>query len=328
MNFVKFFWKLMSYQCGIVEAGGGGGGNGSPAAWSESIPADQMIDHGGKQISLRELPAVKETPDLTTFVRRFVEKDTELGRRVRIPTAAKEGEAIDPKEIESWRKEHYPKLVRSGLLDGPPEKPEEYGFKQPDGMHPLMKWSDDMAKSAMTALHQAGASKKVADVAFKIHHDFVTGMAAAFGEQSAALEAKQAESLKALQTKWADKYDVNMEVAKRGMARFFKDGEQLRFFNDIVILGADGKPRVSLVDTPEFLEAMQELGALHQEDDAHLRGGDGGGGGGNDPAAEMARAMNEATHPMNAHYKNGSNEWQAWVEKIFKAKYGTAPAQQ
>lgn len=283
--------------------------------WFESLPTDAVIDQGGKQVSLRELPAVKETPDLVTFVKRFAEKDTELGRRIRIPDGSK------PEEIESFKRDHLPKLVKAGVLSGPPESPDAYEFKAPDDLPKYLQFQDGWAKEAAIELHKAGFTKDQAGTALKLHLGFMGRIAKQFEDQERALGEGQTKALDTLKTEWGSKFEENKAIAGRGMKAVFGDnGETLALFNDLVLLGKDGKPR-ALADDPRLMRIFYDIGMHTAEDDGSLRDR-GGDPTVEDPMIEVSKAMNDKSHSMHVDYLRNTEAWRNWTRGMYEKKYG------
>src|SRR6266576_3257834 len=82
--------------------------------WRSSLPTD-----------MQSIPAVKEAADLPSFVKRFNDQSSELGRRTRIP-----GSDAKPEEIKAFKESVY----KAGLWKAPPESPDKYDIKRPDNV--------------------------------------------------------------------------------------------------------------------------------------------------------------------------------------------------
>src|SRR5258708_33740469 len=97
--------------------------------WADELPADIMVQQDGKDVSARDLPFVKESPDVGHFIKKAIDEHREIGSR--LPIKFSDDPTKKVTEIETWRKDHLPKLYQAGILTAPPSKIEEYEIKRP-----------------------------------------------------------------------------------------------------------------------------------------------------------------------------------------------------
>src|SRR6266481_944478 len=130
-----------------------------------SFPATFTVEVDGKATPLRDVPFVKDAPDLHTLIKNGYEAHREVGARIPLKTDGK------PESIEAWRKTNIPTLQKAGLLRTPPSTPEEYGIKKPEGDNPGLVWNEEKGKAFANLLHKHGASKELAEELLKFNQE-------------------------------------------------------------------------------------------------------------------------------------------------------------
>jgi hypothetical protein len=104
-------------------------------------------------------PALAKFPDGPSLARAFLSNERSLrgvSDRVPVPTLGPDGRA-NPEQIKTWREQHYPALVRAGLLDGPPVDPGGYPLQRPQVALADGEWEAIEPGFRQTA-HQLGLS--------------------------------------------------------------------------------------------------------------------------------------------------------------------------
>lgn len=174
---------------------GAGGGqqatNGQQSSsWRDSLPAD-----------LRANPALSNFADVGALAKEHVNLQGLIGRKGIIPPTEN-----DPPE--AWQK-FYDALGR-------PAKPEEYGFKAPDGAPPDVYDPNFAGKFAKWAF-EAGIPKAQA---LKLHDSYVKEAIDGHKAQMASLQATGADMEKALRAEWGAAYDAKVESGRRAFKTF------------------------------------------------------------------------------------------------------------
>jgi hypothetical protein len=111
------------------------------------------------------IPAVKESPDMGSYIKRSQEWQSEIGRMKADPTRI--SLTVKPEEMDGWRKDNLPKLLQSNLL-GPesardillhhkliPESHDKYEVARPDTI-PEQAWSDELVNEYRSIAHKHG----------------------------------------------------------------------------------------------------------------------------------------------------------------------------
>lgn len=233
---------------GAGETGGGGGqaaaGGGGGFDWAATL------GDGGKDL----LPVVqtKGWKGPADAIKSYTELEKTLGAdRIVLP-----GKDAKPEDWDAV----YAKLGR-------PAKPEEYGFKAPQGI-PDGIYDPKFAAWAQTAFHKAGLTPRQAAA---VHDEFVRmsveGHNARVGEIKSKGDAGEAE----LRKEWGGDYDKHVESGRRAAKALGVAAEDLDR-----IEGAIGMPKL--------LKLFASIGGRMGEDTAVGAGG----GGLRDPASELA----------------------------------------
>jgi hypothetical protein len=257
------------------------------------------VEQDGKTVPLRDVPFVKDTPDLVTFAKRGFEAHREIGSRIPVKVSK-------PEEVQAWRKEHLPKLYTAGILEAPPGKPEEYGIAKPEKIPDGFGWNDELSKELATTLHKHGAPKGLAAELLGLYEKALLG-----AEQT--LKTSYDEGMAALKKEHGDKFEERMELGKRLTKAIFKTPEELEFFE-----------RTGMGDHPAFLSVVMRLAPLAQQDSAFLKevSRPAGGMTGDEVRAELGRIMSDKTHPKFAGYWRQDKDVMAYVEDLYKKAYG------
>lgn len=287
-----------------VDGGAGGGAaangvvDGGAQHWSSALAPEFTLDHDGKPTPAKDVPFVKETPDLNTLVKQAYDFKRVIGGGLtKIP-----GKEARPEEVAAWKKENFSKLAAAGLMELAPESADAYKIEMPAGAIEGVTWSNELVSGFKTLAKDMGLTQAQVD---KIIEFDTARMTAAHKTLATTTE----QAVTALKSKWGDKYDVNFEIASRGTKEIFKDDQAaLALFDEI-----------GLSNHPAFLEKMFEVGARMQESDGHLPGGGAAAG---DPKADLATFMadKEKVHKWNSGDQAATAEYETIMKRIHGTK--------
>jgi len=255
--------------------------------WRNSLPPD-----------MQQIPAVKEANDLPSFVKRFNDQSSELGRRTRIP---------DPNKADEF-KAFQDSVRKAGLTvikGNAPESPDAYEIKRPDNV-PEMAWSEKTVGAFKQLAHKWGLPQE----AIKELIDFD---AQRFGELEPVLaidRQKSEQEIQAMAEKEGIPYEDVANNAKTFMERIGVTEDQIK------LLEAAG-----LANHPKLLWIMHEIGQHWQESNG-LTG---------QPTQESRNAKAEAdsiildkNNPRYEAFHRGDAETHAYVQALYrKANPGT-----
>lgn len=164
--------------------------NGQQPSWRDGLPAD-----------LRANPALSSFADVGALAKEHVNLQGLIGRKGIIPPTE-----TDPPE--AWQK-FYKDLGR-------PDKPEEYGFKPPDGA-PQDIYDPNFAGKFAKWAYEAGIPKAQAQ---KLHDSYVKEAIDGHKQQMASLQATGKAMEEALRAEWGAAYDGKVESGRRAFKAF------------------------------------------------------------------------------------------------------------
>src|SRR3989304_958409 len=199
----------------------------------EQIPDTLTVEHEGKPTLLRDVPFVKEAPDLPTLIKTGYDAHRELGSRVRIPTKGADGK-FEPKTLAEFHK----KIYEGGIFEPPPDSPEGYKITRPEKLTDGLSWNDEWAKELATTLHKHGIPVSAVPELLSLHEKALVGT-------SKILKTSFDEGLTAVKKEFGSEYETRRESVKRFTPMIFKTPEELEFFE---VTG--------LADHPTFLTVM------------------------------------------------------------------------
>lgn len=149
---------------------------------------------GDENKSIRENLTLANIKDLPTMAKQVISGESTIGKLTGgRQFAILPNEHSTPEEIDAF----HTKLGR-------PKTPQEYGFGQLPGANP--KFTEKMS----TALHAAGASKRVAEAAAKAYMEFSDEFNKA---QETEAKIADAKGDKAIRDKFGSTYDAEMAAA-------------------------------------------------------------------------------------------------------------------
>jgi len=267
------------------------GSNGAvqPTTWYSSVPPELQT------------PAVKEAPDLPTFVKRFEAQHTELGRaQARIvPDPAKQ-----PNEFKAFQES----VKKAGLsISADPPVPDDWQYTRPEEI-PEHFWFDEDAADFAKIAKQNGISEKAAKELINVHNR-------GFERVAKALDAYTAEAKTAVTNLWKDEgrtYDEMMALATRGIEARFTE-EEYNALHMPMPLG-NGK-MFRPIDSPQILSALAKIGEVFAESRGLT--------GPMTPEARNAKAEADAiimdkNNPRYEAFHRGDAEAHAYVQSLYK----------
>jgi hypothetical protein len=270
------------------------------------------VEQNGQQVPLRDVPFIKESTDIGTFAKRAFDVHRELGSRIPLKV---NGTA----EVESWRKEHLPKLYQAGVLTAPPGKPEEYGITKPSDLPEGLGWSDELSKELATALHKHGVPKAAVPELLALHTKAMLGA-------QTALKTSYDEGMAALKHEHGDKFEERLEQAKRITGHFTKEGQWVPGLIFKTPEEVDFIEKTGLGDHPGFLSIIMRLAPLAMQDSSYLAEmtRPDGAMGGEALRTEIGKIMSDPTHPKYKLYWQRDPGVLKEIEEMYRKTYGDA----
>lgn len=199
---------------------------------------------------------------------------------------------------------------------GVPAKPEDYKFEIPPGADP------GLAKEAAAWMHKNAVPAKSAQ---GVVNDWNAYMAKAAADQTAAVAAKNAAEMTALQTEWGQAFTPNMELAKRATNQFLN--QYLPGTND-----AERKASLEQIErfmgTDKMLKMLQNLGSRLGEHQVINSGSPQGGGAVLAPAEAKTKIAQLMADPVWAKaYREGGMK-SAQFEEMTRLQKMAYPAEE
>lgn len=281
-----------------VEGGHTGFMGAVEGGWQSFIPADSMHGEGESAVSLRSHPDIVNAKDIATLSKAYVDSQSELGRRVRIP-----GEDATPEA----RAEFLTKMRDSGVIPKGPDSPAAYEIKRPENLADGLGWSDEGETKLAEILHRHGAPKEMAAELIELQGELMGGAAAVF-------QGSKEDGFKALREEFGDKYEDLSASAARLSKVLFSD-EEAEFFE-----------ATGIANDPRFLGPMMRLAPLAEADSSFLpeRAYATPSMTGDEVRAELVKIQTDKTHPMNAGYWKSDPKVLAHIDELYKKAYGGA----
>ncbi|HEY1268821.1 MAG TPA: hypothetical protein VGH16_16315 [Candidatus Binatia bacterium] len=263
--------------------------------WHSQLPADLTYEHNGKAIPVREAAAIKNMPDLGTLAKSYLDAQSEIGRRVRIP--AKDAKA---QEVASFMQ----RLGQAGFLPAVPEAPDSYEIDQPEYLPAGVSWNDEWVKQARDVFHKNRFTQEQVRAAIELHQQLVGSMASTY-------KASFESGMEALKKDWGSDFSANAELATRaGHFIFGKDQESQEFFD-----------RTGINNDPRFLKIMALIGKHLEGDDGFLAAGRQSAP---EPDDEAQDIMRNPRNPKHDLWKRGDPRTIEYIRELFAKKYPEA----
>lgn len=228
---------------------------------ADLIPDDVMIAHkddkgADVQIKLKEHPSVAKFKDPTNLLKSYIESEKALGSRVAIPDKNSK-----PEDVAAFRKKI-----------GVPDNIDGYKLSEVKDLHKSLSVTPEGTKAFLEVAHKLGIPNEAAD---KLNEWFLKRVSENVTAKEAADTKALTEATALLQKEWGDKFNENLEGAK-------KFAELLGGKEIADKLGADGS-------NPALLRLLYKCStALGEDAIKKLNSGSGAGGGTGDPKKDAA----------------------------------------
>jgi hypothetical protein len=271
-----------------------------PGEWYEALPAELMVENGAEKTSYRDLPFVKESPDLGHFVHKALENHKELGSRIPL-------RVTKPEEVEAWRKEHLPKLYTAGILEKPPGSPDEYEIKRPDNIPEGLNWNEEGIKSLKEILHKHGVPKAAAADLVGLHNSII-------GNVQEVFKTSREEGINKLKAEFGPDYDKKMDQASRLTGLIFKDAAEI-----------DMLEKAGIANHPAFIGVLMRLATFAEQDSSFMQemGRAGSNISGDQVRAEIADIMSNPNNARHKLYHSRDAATMEYIDGLYKKAYGT-----
>ena len=286
--------------------------------WQDDlIPQDATVDVDGAPKPFREIPFVKEAPDVITALRRGYDAHREAGARVpvRIERVRNADGTFGPKAeaVATWRKEHLPKLYEAGIIDAPPLNVEAYDIKRPNDIPEGVAWSDERAKKFGELGLKHGVSKSAMSDFLALHREAVIGtqevLKTSYDEGMAALKKEHGEDLEAV-----------LEDCKRLNDIIFQKPEELELIE-----------KTGIANHPTWLSILARLSKFAKQDSSLVEDMTSSGTRNTGEAnvatqealrREIADIMTNPQNTLYEKYHRGDAQVRADIEKKYEEAYG------
>lgn len=276
-------------------------------AWADELPVDLTLNVDGKEVPARDVPFVKESPDVGHFLKRAWDGHRELGSRLPIKFSDDPTKKIT--EIGEWKKNHLPKLYETGILAAPPGKPEDYEIKRPADIPDGIGWKDEFSTKFAATLHKHGIPKAAAPELLELHKEALLSV-------QQELKTDYDTSMIALKKEFGSEFDSRMEDAKRLTKAIFKSDEESKFFAD-----------TGIGNHPLLLSVLMRLAPFAKQDSSLVNDlaqrGDGTKISGEDAKNELADIMNNPKNPRYEGYHRGDAAVQKYIDELYAKAYGS-----
>lgn len=199
----------------------GGGDGGSAQNWRDSLPADLKAE--------KSLESFKDIGGLArSFVDTIKMRGAPASEFVRLP-----------KDDAGW--ENALKAL------GRPDKADAYAWKRPEGA----AIDEDTVAMLQQAAHKSGLLPRQYESLMSTIHE---SQKAAMDEQAQAAKEAMDQGVAKLKADWKDKYDVEVETAKRGYTQLFPEALREKI------------QAAGLANDPDFVRVMNNVGRSYKED--------------------------------------------------------------
>ena len=268
-------------------------GNTTVADWkpfiTDELKADPIVADWASKASEKDVPALLKS---------YAHLSKRMGGAINLP-----GKDAKPEEVTSLKQ----KLYEAGVFQAPPADPKEYGIVKPEALPDGLGWNDDLATKFAATLHKHGAPKGLAADLLPLYQEAILGAQTVF-------KTDQAAGMASLQKEFGSSFDSRKEAASRMVTEIFKDESELQLFNQL-----------GLGDHPKFLSVLMRLAPSFLSDSSYqANAGQPGSGDGNAPKDELAKIMNDTSHPMHAGYWRQPQDPAvvAHIDNLYKKAYG------
>lgn len=258
---------------------------------TEELKADPIVADWASKASEKDTPSI---------IKSYAHLSKRMGGAITLP-----GKDAKPEEVQGLKA----KLYEAGIFQAPPADPKEYGITKPEKLPDGLGWNDDLATKFAQTLHKHGAPKGLAADLLPLYQEAILGAQTVF-------KTDQEAGLAALKKEFGEQFDSRKEATSRMIGEIFKDEQELALFNQL-----------GLGDHPKFLSVLMRIAPSYQPDSSYQPdAGQGGGTSGEGPREELAKIMNDKTHPMHAGYWRQPQDPKVveHIDNLYKKAYGGA----
>lgn len=258
---------------------------------TEELKADPIVADWASKASEKDTPSI---------IKSYAHLSKRMGGAINLP-----GKDAKPEEVQGLKA----KLYEAGIFQAPPADPKEYGITKPEKLPDGLGWNDDLATKFAQTLHKHGAPKGLAADLLPLYQEAILGAQTVF-------KTDQEAGLAALKKEFGEQFDSRKEATSRMIGEIFKDEQELALFNQL-----------GLGDHPKFLSVLMRIAPSYQPDSSYQPdAGQGSGTGGEGPREELAKIMNDKTHPMHAGYWRQPQDPKVveHIDNLYKKAYGGA----
>jgi len=258
---------------------------------TDELKADPIVADWASKASEKDTPSI---------IKSYAHLSKRMGGAINLP-----GKDAKPEEVQGLKA----KLYEAGIFQAPPADPKEYGIAKPENLPDGLGWNDDLATKFAQTLHKHGAPKGLAADLLPLYQEAILGVQTVF-------KTDQEAGLAALKKEFGEQFDSRKEATSRMIGEIFKDEKELQLFNQL-----------GLGDHPKFLSVLMRIAPSYQPDSSYQPdAGQGGGTGGDGPREELAKIMNDKTHPMHAGYWRQPQDPKVveYIDNLYKKAYGGA----
>lgn len=195
---------------------------------------------------------------------------------------------------------------------GRPEAPNQYKLPTVEGV----ELDKAKVEAVSKMMHETGITQTQAE---RLFGWYAGDMKAALDAHKQSEEVRKTQATEALKGEWKDKFDAQLDLAKRAFNTFADD--KLKEFVSSSGLG----------DNPDFIRLMNKIGSGMMEDTAHGRAAQGGFASGS-PAAAQAEIQQLRQDKdfmetlFNANATGNKQARQKW-DQLFQMAYPAKQAQ-
>jgi hypothetical protein len=220
---------LMAVSDGSDGSGGSGGSGGESADWRSTLDS-----------SIRDDPSLKNISDIPTLAKSYVHAQKLVGQdKIPAPRA-------------DWKDQDWATLWNRL---GRPEAPN--GYKKPENLklEEGIKLDDAKLSKAFEQFHKMGLSGKQADQMIEFYAGVLNEGVKGDRDQQAQ---KMDQAISELRTKYGDKFDARVDLARSVIDKFGGDNDELiKYFDER-----------GLSNDPKLISLLSSIGEAMMEDRA------------------------------------------------------------
>lgn len=268
---------------------------------------DEIIQSLPEEI--RAEPGLQNFNDVGSLAKSFLETKKFVGSSIQLP--AKD---TKPEDLEKWRKEQLPKLLSSGVIEGPPESPEKYDIKIDQSKLPeSVQLNQETVKEFRSIAHGLGLSNKQANTLIEYELKRLGAM------MPSLVDEKEATSIveKELGVKFVEAVDTARDAVHALSMEAIPGLKD--WLEDTQVMLDDGR-LTQLGNHPSMVKLLSEVGYMLQQSS---EGGIGAVGVANpDAQKEIDDIMNNPNNPKNALWKKGDKATKEYVSNLWQQVTG------